>query len=840
MSAKRSKNGTVQGDLAKQTVQSPAEKIESVPAAQSPQKGGPAGEPLTRKDTVMVLLYTLLLFFAMAVQTGTMALILCALALVLCIGKTPLNNFRVRFCVPVLGLLAFAVMNGAAAIYSPFDSYAVAEFYKFIAVFSLAVILLARFDRRHVPGLLWGFASVGGFMGVVSMDGACGGAVFSLYNAFTSRLGYSLDTVAEEAVTGSRVLGIYADANVTACLFAMTLLIALYLLSRADTVTKKLCAALLCGVSAVPFFLSLSRGAIGFFAIALVIWLAAAPGEERLKLFFLFVCGAAATLCCSALILRFDDQTGTVTLLLMLLCGALIFALDRFLVGRLAAVTARHTKLALGTVAVMLLLCVGYGIAAVTVTGPVYFEGQTRLVREVSLKPGAYTVSIEGEGLERAGAFVVEERITGEWVFLANGSAGEDLTFTVPEDLAGHLLIGVEGREGVVLERLALSDGTELPLRHVLIPKAVENRIFDATTKNMEQRVQFFKDAWTLFTQSPLIGHGLGSSEGLYRSVQPFYYESKYVHNHILQVMSDMGLLGLIGFAALLLGSGWLLLNAVRKEKDGLSAMLLAVWVLMNGHSLMEINFSVRGFACLAYALLLLPVLLYARPLLREENTNARKVARLAGAALLVCFCVYEAVFGGLLMRHRSVMKEQAAYEPYSQVSYMNKLRDFIRRDVFVQEENKLTYVAYTNIWELEEFRSQSEKYVRDLRSSGTYSACSGLARYEYLPRGQWEDLFTASREGLRQVASSPDGWNLQVEFYRTEVLPAMGEENIETFLSGVTALAEQMDAYNEGRMEPVVLTETNQRFLTAAKSAVELPSDAAWQVLNILAAPAE
>ena len=184
-------------------------------------------------------------------------------------------------------------------------------------------------------------------------------------------------------------------------------------------------------------------------------------------------------------------------------------------------------------------------------------------------------------------------------------------------------------------------------------------------------------------------------------------------------------------------------------------------------------------------------------------------------------------------MRHRFVMKEQAAYEPYSQVSYMNKLRDFIRRDVFVQEENKLTYVAYTNIWELEEFRSQSEKYVRDLRASGTYSACSGLAR------GQWEDLFTASQEGLRQVASSPDGWNLQVEFYWTEVLPAMGEENIETFLSGVTALADALDAYNEGRMEPVVLTETNQRFLTAAKSAVELPSDAAWQGLNMLAASA-
>ena len=836
MRAKKSKKATVQGDQVKETLQSPAEKIAPAPAAPSPQKGGPAGEPLTRRDTVMVVLYTLLLFFAMAVQTGTMALFLCALALVLCVGKTPLNNFRARLCVPVLGLLAFAVMNGAAAIYSPFDEAALAEFYKFMAALALAVILLARFQRRHVPGLLWGFASVGGFMGLVSMDAACGGRLYALYNALTAALGYVPEEVPSSV--GGRVFGVYGDPNVTACLFGMTLLIALYLLSKADTAVKKLCAALLCGVSAVPFFLSLSRGAIGFFALALAVWLAAGKGE-RLELFFRFVTGAVSTLLCSALILRFDDRTGVVTLLLTLLCGLLIFALDRFCVRRLTEVTARHAKLAGGAVAVTVLLCVGYALAAVILTGPMRFQGETRLIREVSLEPGAYTATMEGDGLERADAFVVEERITGEWVFLARGTGADALTFTVPEDLSGHLLIGVEGREGVVLDRLSLSNGTELPLRHYLLPQAVETRIFNATTKNMEQRVQFYKDAWALFTQRPLIGHGLGSTEGLSRSVQPFYYESKYVHNHILQVMSDMGLLGLIGFAALLLGSGALLLTALRKEKDALAAMLLAVWVLMNGHSLMEISFSVRGFLCFAYALLLLPVLLYAKPLLREENAKERKASRLAGAALLAGFCVYEAVFGGLLLSHRAVVREQAAYQPYSELSYMSKLRDFIRRDVFVQEANKLNYVAYTNIWELEELRPQSEKYVRELRSGGTYSACSGLARYEYLPRGQWEELFAASREGLRQVASSPDGWNLQVEFYRTEVLPAMGEENVETFLRGVTALADALEAYNEGRMEPVVLTETNQSFLTAAKSAVGLSADEAWQVLTALAAPA-
>ena len=52
--------------------------------------------------------------------------------------------------------------------------------------------------------------------------------------------------------------------------------------------------------------------------------------------------------------------------------------------------------------------------------------------------------------------------------------------------------------------------------------------------------------------------------------------------------------------------------------------------------------------------------------------------------------------------------------------------------------------------------------------------------------------------------------------------------------------LADALEAYNEGRMEPVVLTETDQSFLTAAKSAVGLSADEAWQVLNALAAPAE
>lgn len=69
-------------------------------------------------------------------------------------------------------------------------------------------------------------------------------------------------------------------------------------------------------------------------------------------------------------------------------------------------------------------------------------------------------------------------------------------------------------------------------------------------------------------------------------------------------------------------------------------------------------------------------------------------------------------------------------------------------------------------------------KYVKQLRSSGTYENDSALARYYYLPRQEWDELFACSLEGIHQVRSSPDGWNLQMDFYREEVLPAMGADS--------------------------------------------------------------
>ena len=218
----------------------------------------------------MVVLYSVLLLLSMTVQTGTVSMILCVLALLSLLGKKPLSRFEQRLSVPVLGLLAFAIVYGASAIYSPFGANAQSEFYKFIAAFSLAVILLARFDRKHVPGLLWGGASVSTVIALISLDMSCGQVLFGPFNALMNALGTDYTGALQESVA-ARVGGLYSDANVTACLFSLALFMALYLLKNSTCIWRRLAASLLAGVNAVSLLLTGSRGALLCFAIACLV-----------------------------------------------------------------------------------------------------------------------------------------------------------------------------------------------------------------------------------------------------------------------------------------------------------------------------------------------------------------------------------------------------------------------------------------------------------------------------------------------------------------------------------------------------------------------------------------
>ena len=168
---------------------------------------------------------------------------------------------------------------------------------------------------------------------------------------------------------------------------------------------------------------------------------------------------------------------------------------------------------------------------------------------------------------------------------------------------------------------------------------------------------------------------------------------------------------------------------------------------------------------------------------------------------------------------------------------YLDFLRGCVRGNVFDHDFYQRNYVANAVQLNDPSYNGDMLKYVSALRASGTYENDSALAQYYYLPRQRWDDLFACSLEGIHQVRSSPDGWNYQMDFYRTEVLPAMGADNVSAFVDGVAALGDALDAMNaEGRLETVELNETNQSFLRLCRSVKEqeLSEQDAYTVLTL------
>ena len=770
----------------------------------------------------MVVLYSVLLLLAMTVQTSTVSMILCALAFLSLLGKKPLSRFEQRLSVPVLGLLAFAIVYGAAAIDSPFGANAQSEFYKFIAAFSLAVILLSRFERKHVPGLLWGGASVSSVIALISLDMSCGQVLFGPFNAMMNVLGTDYTSALPEYFT-ARVNGLYNDANVTACLFSLALFAALYLLKNSTCIWRRLAASLLAGVNAVSLLLTGSRGALLCFGVSCLVWLLV-ERMDRVGLFLLLaetaVSMVAAAAPASSMVTQGDET-----------------ALDVLAGRRLEPVLSSHKKAALAAVGAVAVICAAYGVAAMTVKGPYTFDSAERVVRQADLPAGTYTLTAPlGEDVRVVLlGQTAYEKLMDQYETLYDSTSGET-EFTVPEGLV-MTRWQLYAPAGTVVERVELSDGQRFQLDYPLLPAFIADRLLLGMGNSFTLRMEFDKDAWKIFSTAPLLGHGLGSTENLTRSVQSFQYESKYAHNHLLQTLSDTGLVGTVFALAFVLGSVWLCLQAVRKEKDSLAAALLAAWVMMNLHSLMEINFSVRGFKCFAYVLLVLPILLYAQPLLPSDTAKGRKKSKTAGMILAIGYALYLAVFGGLLESARMTDRKADQFQTSDVYEYLDFLRGCVRGNVFDHDFYQRNYVANAVQLNDPSYNGDMLKYVSALRASGTYENDSALAQYYYLPRQSWDDLFACSLEGIRQVRSSPDGWNYQMDFYRTEVLPAMGADNVSAFVDGVAALGDALDAMNaEGRLETVEMNETNQSFLRLCRSVKEqdLSGQDAYTVLSL------
>ena len=375
-----------------------------------------------------------------------------------------------------------------------------------------------------------------------------------------------------------------------------------------------------------------------------------------------------------------------------------------------------------------------------------------------------------------------------------------------------------------------LIDGSaELPLRYKLLPGFAAARVQSFGMNNSTMlREMFWGDAVKLWKLSPIVGSGVGAFETGVTRVQDYPYETRYVHQHYLQILLEDGVVGLalyIGALVTMLLALWKRRKQTREDEFYWLYPALCAEFVMNGlQMLWDVSMSMIVFLCMTYALYGLIVGACAEPLAEkaaaaEENGRKKKTqAKRLDPSLLARNIGIGFTAVVVLTLCGNLYAASKADAPVADGDeFLYNLSAAAKLDLYERNDMMLSYVVNSLEMEYpEDYREQADEYAAQLSKVQSNSIPRYLVDY-YLRTEQYGEAVDEAILGAMYSASNADTWNacaamLQAAFFDNGASSPLLTQR-ETLLPKLTDYYNALQAHNASALVPVELNEETQAF---------------------------
>lgn len=737
------------------------------------------------------------LLVCLTVNKTIKGLALACVAAVLLVGVKCFSRLRERFTLPMLAATAFVVMGGVSTFYAIAGKFALQEFLKLLISLCAAVLLLVWAPGegvapgRKVAGILSRFCA---FSGLVSIDlistRILSGIVTGFLGIFTSDY-----TNLAGVEPGVRLLSLFETPNVFAAVMGIGVLLSLGLILSSETMKERAEYTAYLAVSALSFVLAFSMGAIAFIAVAFLVYLLVERTDRRASLFVLMVETLVVTLACVVPIAAtsLDAWSGMQPIpLLCAVAGAIVLViLDRFVGQKLGEKLSAHSKLISGVIVGVVALVGVVIVLAYNLTGGIALQAGETLRRSAYPAPGSYTMSAQaGENVR----VTVESQNQVDTMMrtstvLYQGVLSE-ADFTVPEDSL-VVYFNFSAGDAVFLDGVVCEGekSVSVPLGYKLLPGFIANRVQGLfANQNAIQRTVFFEDGMKIFARSPIVGSGLGAYENAIKSVQSFYYETKYAHNHYIQVLAELGMIGFILFVGLIVVCAVVIFFDRRKKETmhPMTPALAAVLVFMAGHALVEVDFSYYAYLPVAFGVFAVIALCCGRSLSVRWMTNEVQDMILPATGILMV------VFTGFLIANMMAASMVAGSTTF------DMMRRAAGMDAFEKNDYKLSFII-SAIKASDEVKSlveeQADQFAYELSQVKSNTIPYYLAIY-YMENGLLQQGLDMIEKYVHYVPSDQTAWD---NAYKLLFAYTDDSELCRTRSAEIIAFMEQWNAENYG-----------------------------------------
>ena len=723
---------------------------------------------------------------------------------------------------PSLLLLGYAAFSWVTIFWAMSGKFHLREWSKIlIAVFFfLLVAMHGRFDRAFARRVMGVIAGISALYALLSVEAVSTGITKLLLERLPA---INTDNI---AFNGARLYGIFGNSNIEASIYAIGIFCAIALVCGAETKEQRVLDAVMLSFSAFAFLLVFSMGAIACFAAAVVVYLIFAGKGRVAALLRMLEAAVPAFLCDFAAFALLNSEWSALVLALLLANAGVSVLLELTVSARLSAVLERHEKLAFGVLIAVALGAAVYIVAALNVTGPYTFGAF--IDRSARLSAGEHTIQIEADGEVTLDIFTRNrlELLNVTQTGIYDGSAEGTVYFTVPEG-SEITFVRMDAAEGVTVRSALIDETRALPLRYKLLPGFAADRIqFIGASTSEAQRETFRTDALRLWKLSPVVGNGVGAFETGVTSVQDYPYETKYVHQHYLQVLLEDGVVGLALFAGALAA---MLLALWKKRKQmqeneyyWLYPALCAEFVMNGAQMCWDVSMSMIVFLCMTYAVYGLIVATCAEPFAEkaaaEENGKKKKAQAKGPDTSLLARNIgigFTAVV--LLTLCGNLYAASKANAPVGSTDeFMSNLSAAARLDLYEYNDKKLSYVVASLNEGGEAYRAQADEYAAQLAKVQSNTIPRYLVGY-YLRTEQYGEAVDEAILGASYSASDADTWDdcaalLNEALFQNMLTPLLTEERA-ALMAKLTEYYDALQAYNASALVPVELSESAQAF---------------------------